>query len=292
MIVKLLDIIKAILFGIVEGITEWLPVSSTGHMIILESIFDVKESYGEAFWNLFLVVIQLGAILAVIICFFNKLNPFFGKSLVDNNKKKDKREKNLIWLLWCKVLIACLPAAIIGLLFDDLLDKYLYNSITVIITLILYGILFIIIEKRNEKTVFKTTNTYDLSFKNALFIGCFQLLALIPGTSRSGVTILGAMLLLCDRKVASEFSFYLSIPVMFGASLLKSIKYFISGNTLILNQYIFLAIGLIVAFAISLLVIKFLLSYIKKHDFKVFGYYRIILGIVLIFLFAFNVVKV
>ncbi|MCI5745250.1 MAG: undecaprenyl-diphosphate phosphatase [Erysipelotrichaceae bacterium] len=292
MIVKLLDIIKAILFGIVEGITEWLPVSSTGHMIILESIFDVKESYGEAFWNLFLVVIQLGAILAVIICFFNKLNPFFGKSLVDNNKKKDKNEKNQIWLLWCKVLIACLPSAIIGLLFDDLLDKYLYNSITVIITLILYGILFIIIEKRNEKTVFKTTNTYDLSFKNALFIGCFQLLALIPGTSRSGVTILGAMLLLCDRKVASEFSFYLSIPVMFGASLLKSIKYFISGNTLILNQYIFLAIGLIVAFAISLLVIKFLLSYIKKHDFKVFGYYRIILGIVLIFLFAFNVVKV
>ena len=214
-------VLKAILFGIIEGITEWLPISSTGHVILLDAFLKVEEAIGSEFFSLFLVVIQLGAILAVIVYFFNRLNPFFGKSTIDETKVKDKDEKKRIWILWLKVLVACLPAAIIGLIFDDLLDEYLYNPLTVSIALIFYGILFIILEIWNKKREFKTENIEDLSWTNALLIGCFQLLALIPGTSRSGVTILGAMLLLCNRKVAAEFSFFLSIPVMFGASLLK-----------------------------------------------------------------------
>lgn len=283
---EFIEILKAILFGIVEGITEWLPVSSTGHMIILESLFDVKNSYSEAFWSLFLVVIQLGAILAVVICFFNKLNPFGGKSLVEPTRKKNQEEKKRIWLLWAKVIVACLPAAIVGLVLDDILDQYLYNSITVAITLIIYGGLFIGLEIWNKKRSFKVNSTDELTWKHALLIGCFQLLALIPGTSRSGVTILGAMLLLCNREVASEFSFFLSIPVMLGASLLKVVKFLIEGNPIVTNEVLFLLIGCVVAFGISMLVIKFLMAYIKKHDFKVFGYYRIILGILLIILFA------
>lgn len=292
-----LNVLKAILFGIIEGITEWLPVSSTGHMIILESLFDVQNdaSLGEAFWSVFLVVIQLGAILAVVIYFFNKLNPFGGKSLLADaevGQKKDKEEKKRIWLLWAKVIVACLPAAVVGLVLDDILDKYLYNSITVAITLIVYGVLFIVMEIWNKKREFKVTDTYDLKWSTAFFIGCFQLLALIPGTSRSGVTILGAMLLLCNRSVASEFSFYLSIPVMLGASLLKLVKFFIDGNTMSGGQVGFLFIGSAVAFLVSLFVIKFLMSFIKKHDFKPFGIYRIALGILLLILFATGVMIV
>lgn len=285
-----INALKAILFGIVEGITEWLPVSSTGHMIILEEVLDVEAIYGPAFWELFLVVIQLGAILAVVICFFNKLNPFFGKSLLDPTKEKNKEEKKKIWILWAKVLVACIPAAVAGIVLDDFLDNHLYNAITVAITLIVYGILFIVLEIWNKKRSFKINSTDELSWKYAVFIGCFQLLSLIPGTSRSGITILGAMLLLCNRSVASEFSFFLSIPVMLGASLLKGIKFFMDGNTIILEHALFLGIGCLVAFLVSMLVIKLLMSFIKKHDFKPFGYYRIALGILVIVLFLANVI--
>lgn len=279
----MIDILKSILFGIVEGITEWLPVSSTGHMIILESLLDVKESYGQEFWDFFLVAIQLGAIIAVIICFFNKLWPF--------GKNKEVEVKKNTWLIWLKVIIACLPAAIIGLFFDDWLNEHLYNSITVTITLILYGILFIVIEIFNKKRNFKINDMKEMSLQIALIIGLIQLLALIPGTSRSGVTILGAMLIGCNRTVAAEFSFFLSIPVMLGASLLKGVKFFMN-NTINTNQIIFLVVGLLVAFIVSLLVIKLLMKYIKKHDFKIFGYYRIILGIILLVLFLCGYINV
>ena len=279
----MIDILKSILFGIIEGITEWLPVSSTGHMIILESLLDVKETYGAAFWDFFLVAIQLGAIIAVIICFFNKLWPF--------GKNKDVEVKKNTWLIWLKVIVACLPAAVIGLLFDDWLNEHLYNSITVSITLIIYGILFIVIEIFNKKRNFKINDMKDLTISTALIIGFIQLLSLIPGTSRSGVTILGAMLIGCNRTVSAEFSFFLSIPVMLGASLLKGIKFFID-NTITANQIIFLVVGLLVAFVVSMLVIKLLMKYIKKHDFKIFGIYRIILGIILIILFVTNVIAI
>lgn len=279
----MLDILKSILFGIIEGITEWLPISSTGHMIILESLLDVKDSYGQAFWDFFLVAIQLGAIIAVIICFFNKLWPF--------GKSKDVEVKKNTWLIWLKVIIACLPAAIIGLLFDDWLNEHLYNSITVSITLIIYGIFFIVIEIFNKKRSFKINDIKDMSISTALIIGFIQLLSLIPGTSRSGVTILGAMLIGCNRTVSAEFSFFLSIPVMLGASLLKGVKFFMD-NSITTDQIVFLLVGMVVAFVVSMLVIKFLMRYIKKHDFKVFGVYRIVLGIILIILFATSVISV
>ena len=276
----MLDILKSILFGIIEGITEWLPISSTGHMIILESLLDVKDSYGQAFWDFFLVAIQLGAIIAVII---NKLWPF--------GKSKDVEVKKNTWLIWLKVIIACLPAAIIGLLFDDWLNEHLYNSITVSITLIIYGVFFIVIEIFNKKRSFKINDIKDMSISTALIIGFIQLLSLIPGTSRSGVTILGAMLIGCNRTVSAEFSFFLSIPVMLGASLLKGVKFFMD-NSITTDQIVFLLVGMVVAFVVSMLVIKFLMRYIKKHDFKVFGVYRIVLGIILIILFATSVISV
>lgn len=291
---ELLNIIKIVIFGIVEGITEWLPISSTGHLIILESLFNAKGIFegGKEFWDFFLVAIQLGAIIAVVVCFFNKLNPFFGKSLKDPNVEKSKEEKKEIWLLWAKVLVACLPAAIIGLVADEWLDSVFYNSITVSITLILYGILFIGMEIWNKKRTFKITDVKQLSFKLALGIGCIQLLSLIPGTSRSGVTILGAMLLLCNREVACEFSFFLSIPVMFGASLLKGVKFLFAGNSFSGNDFALLIIGAVVAFAVSMFIIKFLMAFIKKHDFKAFGIYRIVLGILLLILFLCKVISV
>ena len=279
----MLDILKSILFGIIEGITEWLPISSTGHMIILESLLDVKDSYGQAFWDFFLVAIQLGAIIAVIICFFNKLWPF--------GKSKDVEVKKNTWLIWLKVIIACLPAAIIGLLFDDWLNEHLYNSITVSITLIIYGVFFIVLEIFNKKRSFKINDIKDMSISTALIIGFIQLLSLIPGTSRSGVTILGAMLIGCNRTVSAEFSFFLSIPVMLGASLLKGVKFFMD-NSITTDQIVFLLVGMVVAFVVSMLVIKFLMRYIKKHDFKVFGAYRIVLGIILIILFVTSVISV
>lgn len=272
---RLWQIVQAILFGVVEGITEWLPVSSTGHMILLEKFLDVQTKFGEEFWELFLVVIQLGAIGAVIIYFFDKLWPF--------SKKKTKEQKIDTWHTWGKTLVACLPAAVIGLLFDDILNKYLYNEITVSITLIVYGVLFIVLETLNKKRTFNTNSVKEMSYKTALIIGAMQLLALIPGTSRSGVTILGAMLIGCSRSTSAEFSFFLSIPVMAGASLLKAAKYFIvDGLSINSDQIIFLSVGCIVAFVVSLLIVKWLMNFVKKHDFKPFGIYRIILGIVLL----------
>lgn len=268
-----INILKAILFGIVEGITEWLPVSSTGHMILLEDFLSVKD-FGDEFWSMFLVVIQLGAIIAVIIYFFNKLWPF--------SKNKTQEEKKNIYHTWGKTLVACVPAAIVGLLFDDILDEYLYNAITVSITLIVYGILFIVLECFNKDKEFKVNSVSEMSYKIALIIGVMQLLALIPGTSRSGVTILGAMLIGCSRSTSAEFSFFLSIPVMLGASLLKVVKYFYKGGVFDIHQGIFLLVGCLVAFGVSLLVVKWLMNFVKKHDFKPFGIYRIILGIILI----------
>ncbi len=287
------NILKILLFGIIEGVTEWLPISSTGHMILLEEVLNVQSIFegGRAFWEFFLVAIQLGAILAVVVCFFNKLNPFGGKSLTDSSVRKSAQEKKQIWLLWGKVAIACLPAAIIGLWFDDILDEIFYNSLTVSLMLIFYGVLFIIMEIWNKKREFEIVDVKALSFKTAIYIGLFQLLALIPGTSRSGVTILGAMVLLCNREVACEFSFFLSIPVMFGASLLKGVKYILTIENISFADISLLGIGAVTAFLVSLWIIKFLMRFIKKNDFKVFGIYRILLGLLLLILFACGVLQ-
>lgn len=271
---NLTDIIIAIIYGLVEGITEWLPISSTGHLIILNDFLSFKE-VNPSFFELFLVVIQLGAIFAVVVSYFKKLNPF--------SKKLEKEEKKSIYKTWILILISCIPAAIVGLLFDDLLDKYLYNKLTVSITLIVYGIVFIILEYFNSKRQIKYEEVKDFTYKTALIIGLAQVLALIPGTSRSGITIISALLIGCSRKSSCEFSFFLSLPIMIGASLLKLIKYFIKGNLLTLNEGLVLFTGIIMSFAVSILIINFLMNYIKKKDFKIFGYYRIILGIVLIF---------
>ncbi|MDY2575448.1 MAG: undecaprenyl-diphosphate phosphatase [Bacilli bacterium] len=271
---NLTDIIIAIIYGLVEGITEWLPISSTGHLIILNDFLSFKE-VNPSFFELFLVVIQLGAIFAVVVSYFKKLNPF--------SKKLEKEEKKSIYKTWILILISCIPAAIVGLLFDDLLDKYLYNKLTVSITLIVYGIVFIILEYFNSKRQIKYEEVKDFTYKTALIIGLAQVLALIPGTSRSGITIISALLIGCSRKSSCEFSFFLSLPIMIGASLLKLVKYFIKGNLLTLNEGLVLFTGIIMSFAVSILIINFLMNYIKKKDFKIFGYYRIILGIVLIF---------
>lgn len=272
----IIEIIKTIFYGIIEGITEWLPVSSTGHLILFEELF-WKETNPD-FMEMFRVVIQLGAILAVIIMFFNKLNPF--------SKCKDKLAKRNTWEMWVKVIIACLPAAVIGLPFDEKLDSVFYNFITVAVTLIVYGIIFVVIEsvKRKEPRI---NDISELSYKTSLLIGAFQLLALIPGTSRSGITIIGAMLLGCSRTVAAEFSFFLAIPVMFGASLLKCVNYakdIVDGEVAMISssEGIILAVGMVVAFAVSMLAINFLMEYVKKRSFKPFGYYRIVLGIILL----------
>jgi len=266
-----MDIIKVIILGIIEGITEWLPISSTGHMILVNEF--LKLNVTPEFMEMFLVVIQLGAILAVIFMFFKKLNPF----------KKDKQERIDTINLWIKVIIGCIPAGIIGLLFDDKIDELFYNATTVSITLIIYGILFIIIEnlRKNKKS---TTNTLqNITPKLAIYIGLFQLLSLIPGTSRSGATILGGLMLGLDRSVAAEYTFFLAIPVMFGASLLKILKF---GLVFTTSEILILIVGMATAFIISILTIKYLLKYIKKNDFKIFGIYRIILGIIVILYFT------
>ncbi|MBS1476889.1 MAG: undecaprenyl-diphosphate phosphatase, partial [Acholeplasmatales bacterium] len=242
-----LNLLKSVLYGIIEGITEWLPISSTGHMILLDEWLKVEGIYGKSFWDLFLVVIQLGAIIAVVLCFFSKLWPF--------SKTKTSEEKKDTWRLWLNVLIACVPAAIIGLLLDDWLNEHFYNFTTVAIMLIVYGVLFIVIERFNKKRTFKITDCKQITWKLALIIGLVQLLALIPGTSRSGVTILGAMLIGLNRETSAEFSFFLSIPVMFGASLLKIVKFFIEGNAITGDQLAFLGVGCIVAFLVSIVVI-------------------------------------
>ena len=269
---EFIEIFKAILLGIIEGITEWLPISSTGHMILTDEF--IKLNMTEAFKEMFLVVVQLGAIMAVVILYFNKLNPF--------SLKKSNIEKKETVYLWLKVAVASIPAGIIGFLFDDKIDQLFYNYVTVAITLVLYGILFIIIENRNRPGKFKNNVIHQLTYKTAFIIGIFQLLALIPGTSRSGATILGAMLIGTSRAVAAEFSFFLAIPAMFGASAYKLYKF---GFDFTGTELAVLITGMLVAFAVSILAIKFLMGYIKKHDFKAFGYYRIVLGIVVLLYF-------
>lgn len=262
---------KVVFLGIVQGITEWLPVSSTGHMILVETFLPFKNM-SKTFYEVFLVVIQFGSILAVLTLYFHKLNPF--------SPSKTPVERKNTWTMWFKVLVAVLPAAVVGLLFDDWMTAHFYNAATVAVTLIVYGILFIVIENRKKKP--KITDIDSLSYKTALGIGTFQVLSLIPGTSRSGSTILGAIILGTGRDVAAEFSFFLAIPVMFGASLLKLVK---NGFAFSGMEYAILLVGMAVAYVVSLFAIRFLMSYVRKHDFKVFGWYRIVLGIVVILAF-------
>ncbi len=269
---NVIEWLKVLLLGIVEGITEWLPISSTGHMILVNEFIHLNVS--DAFMEMFLVVIQLGAILAVVVLYFGKLWPFTTPS--KGWIKKDT------WSLWFKVLVAVLPAAIIGLPFDDKIDKLFYNYQTVAFTLILYGVLFIIIENYNKGRKPRVKSFKQLSYPMAVFIGVFQVLALIPGTSRSGATILGATLLGTSRYIAAEFSFFLAIPVMFGASLLKLVKF---GFHFTGTEAAILIVGMVTAFVVSVLAIKFLMGYIKKNDFKAFGYYRIVLGALVIVYF-------
>lgn len=262
----IIEILKAVLFGIVEGITEWLPISSTGHMILLNEFVTLNVS--PEFWEMFLVVIQLGAILAVVLLFWNKIFPF-------KWKEKPVVQKD-IFVLWFKILAACVPAAVIGLVFDDVLDALFYNPWCVAIALIVFGIAFIVVENRNKNTTPKITELNQITYQTAFLIGVFQLLAAVfPGTSRSGATIVGALLIGVSRTVAAEFTFFLAIPVMLGASLLKVLKF---EGPITGAETTILLVGMVVAFVVSVLVIRFLMSYIKKHDFKVFGWYRIVLG--------------
>ncbi|MEG0721109.1 MAG: undecaprenyl-diphosphate phosphatase [Lachnospiraceae bacterium] len=268
----MLDILKSIILGIVEGITEWLPISSTGHLILVDEFIKLNQS--TAFKDMFFVVIQLGAIMAVVVLYFHKLNPF-------SPKKTEKQQKNT-FILWGKVLVATVPAAIIGLLFDDYIDAHLHTPVVIALMLIIYGVLFIIIENRNAGVEPKVEKLTELTFSTAALIGVFQILSLIPGTSRSGATIIGALLLGTSRYVAAEFTFYLAIPVMFGASFLKMVKFGFHYTGL---QVGILLVGSLVAFIVSVFAIKFLMGYIKKHDFKAFGYYRIVLGAIVLLYF-------
>lgn len=267
------EILKAALFGLVEGITEWLPISSTGHMILLDEF--VKLNVSQEFWDMFLVVVQLGAILAVVVLFWNKIFPFDFKS--KNIIRKD------VFTMWFKIIAACLPAALYGVLLDDIVSPLLYNYWTVAIMLIVFGIAFIVIENRNKSKKPKIKTLDQITYKTAMIIGLFQLIAaVLPGTSRSGATIVGGLLIGVSRTVAAEFTFFLAIPVMFGASLLKIVKF---GFAFSSQELVILLVGMVVAFVVSMIVIRFLMGYIKKHDFKVFGWYRIILGIIVIVYF-------
>lgn len=272
---EFIEILKSIVLGIVQGITEWLPVSSTGHMILVNQFMDFM-SQNKDFRDLFLVVIQFGSILAVVTIYFHKLNPF-------SPKKTDTEKKDTL-SLWAKVLVGCVPAGIIGLLFDDFIDTYLYQAYVVAATLIIYGIAFIVIESRKKEPKINDLSTLD--YKTAALIGVFQILALIPGTSRSGSTILGAVILGTSRFVATEFSFFLAVPIMLGASGLKILKYFVEFGMFGAQEFFLLLIGMAVAYIVSVIAIKFLIGYIKKNDFKAFGYYRIVLGVLVIAYFA------
>ncbi len=275
----MLDLLKSLLFGIVEGITEWLPVSSTGHMILLDEF--VKMNVSADFWNLFLVVIQLGAILAVVVLYWSKIFPFDFSAKARRHHRVNRKD---IWLLWGKILVACIPAIVVGLPLDDWIDEHLYNGYVVAAMLIIFGILFIIVENRNKNKISKINSLDDITVKTALIIGLWQVIAaLLPGTSRSGATIIGALLIGVSRKVAAEFTFFLAIPVMFGASLLKIVKFGLGFTSF---ELLILVVGMVSAFVVSVVVIKFLMSYIRKHDFKAFGWYRIILGIVVLAYFA------
>ena len=277
----IIELLKTIVLGIVQGITEWLPISSTGHMILVDAFMPLTvypdPVVNKEFVDMFMVVIQLGSIIAVLLLYFHKLNPF--------SPKKSAEQKKDTWILWSKVLVAAVPAAIVGLLFDDIIDSYLYNPLTVAITLFVYGVLFIIIEKTKKPASIKNLN--DLDYLTALKIGAFQMLALIPGTSRSGSTILCASIVGCSRRVASEFSFFLAIPMMFGASLLKLIKLKMS---LDFAGIAILLTGMVVAFVVSVVAIKSLLKYIKKHDFTAFGIYRIVLAVIIAVCLLFEII--
>lgn len=268
----MLDIIKAVILGIVEGITELLPISSTGHIVLVNEFIQLHES--KAFIDMFNVVIQLGAIMAVVVFYFHKLNPLSGR--------KTSLERSQTWTLWWKVLLAVIPSVIVGLPLNDWMDAHLMNWAVVSATLIIYGILFIVIENHNKGLTPKFTDLNTLPYRTALFIGVFQLLSLIPGTSRSGATILGAIIIGASRYVATEFSFFMAIPTMLGASVLKILKFYMHGNSLVGLQSVVLLVGVIVSFIVAYLSIRFLLNYIKKNDFKAFGWYRIVLGILVI----------
>ena len=277
--ISIIEILKAILFGIVEGITEWLPISSTGHMILLNEF--VKLDVSPEFWNLFLVVIQLGAILAVVLLFWKTIWPFKKVKTRSGNTKIVFSKPTMI--LWLKVLVACIPAGVIGILFDDWIDEHFYNAIVVGAALIIVGVLFLIIETLNKNKVPRVDRLRDLTFKDAFLIGVFQLVAAVfPGTSRSGATILGGLMIGVSRRVASKFTFILAIPVMFGASLLKIVKY---GFRFSGYELLILVIGMLVAFLVSILIITFMMNYIRKHDFRIFGIYRIILGALVLLYF-------
>ena len=287
----MIEILKSILYGIVEGITEWLPISSTGHMILLEEIMPMNVS--KSFWSMFLVVIQLGAILAVVVLYWNKIFPFkknkegkytYTVPVEALDKEGKYTSVKSIWILWSKILVATIPAAIIGLALDDWIDAHLYNGFVVAIMLILVGVAFIYIENRNKDMCPSVNSLSALSYKDALIIGLFQVVAaVLPGTSRSGATIVGGLMIGVSRAVAAEFTFFLAIPVMFGASLLKLVKFGLAFSVL---EFFILVIGMVVAFFVSIFVIRFLMSYIKKHDFKVFGWYRIVLGAFVLIFFA------
>ena len=269
----IIELLKAVFLGIVEGITEWLPISSTGHLILVNEFLNLRQS--KDFIDMFNIVIQLGAILAVMVIYFKRLNPF--------QPGKTAREVQLTWQLWLKVVIACIPSAFFGLLLDDWMEAHLSNFFVVAIMLVVYGIAFIWIEDRNRRVDPKVTDLARMSYKTAFYIGLFQVLSIIPGTSRSGATILGGIIVGTSRSVAADFTFFLGIPTMFGYSGLKAVKYFIDGNSLTGGQVAILLVASVTAFVVSLFVIRFLMNYIKKHDFTVFGKYRIVLGIIVLF---------
>ena len=268
----LFELLKAVLFGIVEGVTEWLPVSSTGHMILLDEF--VRLDVSEAFYEMFQVVIQLGAIAAVLVLFFHKLNPF--------SPRKDVQQKKDTWQLWFKVVVAVLPSAVIGLALDDWMDAHLYNYVVVAVMLLVYGVAFILVEKRNARRSFPIEDVHQIDYKTALLIGAFQCLALIPGTSRSGATILGALFLGVSRAAGAEFSFFLAVPTMLGASALKLVKYLLEGVIPTGTELMVLIVGCVVSFVVSMVVIRGLMEYVRKRSFSVFGVYRIVLGVVVI----------
>lgn len=275
---ELIEILKVVILGIIQGITEWLPISSTGHMILANSLLELNQS--NDFMDMFYVVIQLGSILAVVVLYFNKLNPF--------SRAKSRAERLSTFQLWFKVIVAILPIGVIGLLVDDWVTEHFYTPTVIAIALIFYGVLFILLEKRNHRVKPRIRNFEQLSYRTAVCIGILQLLAIIPGTSRSGSTILGAMLLSCSRFVATEFSFFMAIPVMFGASGYKILKFILKTGLASITgfQWGLLLIGSLVAFVVSLFAIKFLMNFIRKHDFTAFGWYRIVLGIIVILFFG------
>ena len=273
---EIFDIIKSVIFGIVEGITEWLPISSTGHMLLVDEFITLDAS--DSFKDMFFVIIQLGAILAVVTIFWNKMWPFQMKDKTQSVFKKDT------WSMWFKTVVACIPGAVVTLLFDDFIEAHLHTAVVISIALIFYGIAFIVIENWNKTRTPKVETLNDITYKTAFFIGMFQVLSIIPGTSRSGATIIGALLLGVSRVAAAEFTFFLAVPVMFGLSALKLIKFGLSFTG---AELAILIIGCVVAYLVSIVVIKFLMGYIKKHDFKIFGWYRIVLGVIVLLYFAF-----